>query len=88
MLQKQRLVNPRTGDNPVFLGPTLLHFTKDEFTFSRLALEILAIKPERVNLKKIGVDMEDAIFNGMKYIFKGLNRLLCVKHLRDRDQEK
>ena len=29
--------------------------------------------------------MEDAIFNGMKSIFKGLNRLLCVKHLSGRD---
>ena len=86
--RNKRLVNPRTGDNPVFLSPTLLHFTKDEFTFSRLALEILAIKPEIGNLKKIGVDMEDAIFNGMKSIFKGLNRLLCVKHLNGRDQKK
>ena len=86
--RNKRLVNPRTGDNPLFLGPTLLHFQKDEFTFSRFALEILAIKPEIGNLKKIGVDMEDAIFNGMKSIFKGLNRLLCVKHLKGRDQKK
>ena len=76
--RNKRLVNPRTGDNPVFLGPALLHFTY----FLQIALEMLAIKSEIVNLKKIGVDMEDAIFNGMKSIFKQLTSLLCVKHLR------
>ena len=43
-----------TGDNPVFLGPpfldpALLHFTKNGSTFSRLAPEMLAIKPEIVS---------------------------------------
>ena len=66
----------------MFLGPALLLFTKDESSFSRLALEMLAIKSEIVNLRKIGGDMEDPIFNGMKAIFKELHRLLCVKNLR------
>ena len=28
----------KTGNNPLFLGPTLFYFTKDDKTFSRLGL--------------------------------------------------
>lgn len=76
--RNQRLINPRMNDHPVFLGPVILHFTKDESIFKRLALEMIAFNPNIINLKKIGVDMEAAIFNG----------LLCVKHLSDRDKKK
>ena len=34
----KRIIKPKTGNNPLFLGPTLFYFTKDDKTFSRLGL--------------------------------------------------
>ena len=49
---------------------------------------MLACNSKFASLRKIGVDMEDAIFNGMKIVFKDVERLVCVKHLSDRDKSK
>ena len=40
------------------------------------------------NLKRVGVDMENAIFNGLKTVFPNLESLRCVKHIGDRDKIK
>ena len=39
-------------------------------------------------LKKVGVDMEDAIFNGIKKVIQNVSQLYCVKHLSQRDEVK
>ena len=62
----KRIVNPETGNNPIFLGPTLFHFTKNDKTFSRLALELLDTDPELINLKTIGANIEEAITKDSK----------------------
>ena len=64
--------------HPVYLGPTLLHFTKDTQTLTRFALEIQAFNPDARGIKKIGVNMEDAIYNGVKIIFPEEQQLYCV----------
>ena len=86
--RNRRLINPRTNDHPVFLGPVLLHFSKDANIFNRLALEMLSFNSNIINLKRVRVDMEGAIFNGIKNLIKNLERLLCAEHLSDRDKEK
>ena len=87
--KNKRLVNIRTGNNPVFLGPLLFHFTKDETTFTRLAVEMIAMNPViMTELKKVGVDMEDAIFNGIKKVIPNVSQLYCVRHLSQRDEIK
>ena len=48
--RNQRLTNPENGQHPIFLGPTLFHFTKDEQTFSRLALEMVDADPALNNI--------------------------------------
>ena len=42
----ERLISNTSGVHPVYLGPTLLHFTKVMQTFTRFALEIQACNPE------------------------------------------
>ena len=64
----------------------MLHFTEDEETFRRFCLELLAGNPKLTELKKIGVDMEEAIFNGFKGILTNLLKLYCVRHLSQRDE--
>ena len=86
--RNKRLVNPVNKQHPIFIGPTLFHFTKDESTFSRLALELIDAEPKLVDLKFIGVDLEEAITEGMKRIIPNVNILYCVRHLKQRDEEK
>ena len=40
------------------------------------------------NSSKIGVDMEDAIFERAKNIFPDAKQLHCLRHLGQRDEEK
>ena len=58
--------NREPGKNPIFVGPMMLHFTKDEGAFGRFALEILAADPKLIELKNLGVDMVSAIYQGFK----------------------
>jgi hypothetical protein len=82
-----RLLSTRTGKHPVFLGPAMLHFTKDETTFRRFCAELICANPSLSNIRKIGVDMEAAIFNGFNSLLKPLLKLFCVRHLRKRDDK-
>eukprot|EP00794_Sanderia_malayensis_P002387 gene2387-2747_t len=86
--RNKRIVHSSSGKHPVFLGPAMFHFTKGPDSFSRLALELIAADPGLRNLKKVGVDMEEAIFSGFKHHIPDLKRLLCVRHLSSRDEEK
>ena len=42
----KRMVNIETGNNLMFLGPTLFHLTKNNKTYSRLAHELLDTERE------------------------------------------
>ena len=86
--RNKRIINMKTGNHPVFLGPSLFHFTKDQSTFARFALELQACNSEIRKLKKVGLDMEDAIFQGIKHFFPDIKQLYCVRHLMKRDEMK
>ena len=66
----------------------MFHFKKDEEAFRRFALEMCAENPKLIGLKAVDVDMESAIYQGFKSIFKGLSRFICVRHLQQRDETK
>ena len=53
-----------------------------------LALEWQANIPETRKLKKIFVDMEDAIINGVQSIFSDVSKLYWVHHIKQRDETK
>ena len=84
----KRLVNTLDGGTPVHLGLIMLHFTKDEKTFGRFRLEITSANPDLKNISFIEVDLESAIFTGLKTMITGLCRLVCVRHLMKRDELK
>ena len=83
----KRIINPETGNNPIFLGPTLFHFTKTDKTFSILALELLDTEPELINSKSVAGDMEEAIAKGFKRLIPTIKVLYSVRHLRQRWNE-
>ena len=76
--RNKRIVNNSNGKLPVFLGPVMFRFTKGPDSFSRFANELVTTAPEIRNLKKIGVDMEEAIFSGFKNHIPDVKRLPCV----------
>ena len=82
MLPKQETIGNDSGNHPVFLGPVLFHFTKDNQTFTRFALELQASNPETRKLKKISVDMEDVIFSGVQSLFPDVSKLYCCRHVK------
>ena len=86
--RNKRLVNTIDGGAPVHLGPIMLHFTKDEKTFGKFGLEILSANPNLKIISFIGVNLELAIFTGLKTLTPGLCRLICVRHLMERDESK
>ena len=49
--RNKRLLNTTSGGHPVHLGPIMLHFTKDDGTFGRFALELLSANPCLKDLK-------------------------------------
>ena len=85
--KKFRLKNTN-GDNPNFIGPSPIHFEKNELIFSRLNAEMCTFQPQIKDLKYIGTDLENAIFNGFSSQINELKRLLCVRHLQINDKKK
>ena len=84
--RNERLISRKSRKSPVNLGPVMLHFTKDEETFRRFFQEMQAANPAILNLRKVGADMEAAIFNGFKSVTPNLKLLYCVRHLQKRDE--
>jgi len=82
-----RLLN-NEGKHPIFLGPSLLHFQKDQFMFGRFAHELCSHKKGIKALQVIGTDLESAIYKGFSSEIDDLRRLLCVHHLENADREK
>lgn len=77
-----RLVNSN-GNHPFFLGPAVLHFDKSSFTFHRFIKEMCSFNPAIKELKKVGTDLERAIYNGFSTEIPDLRLLLCVFHLKN-----
>ena len=86
--RNKRLVNTIDRRTPVYLGPIMLHFTKDEKTFGRFGLETLSPNLNLKNISFIRVDSESAIFNDLKTMIPGLRRLICVRHLMKQGESK
>ena len=85
---RNKLINPVSGKNLVFLGPVLTNFTKDKVTFGRFVLELLSSNSKLRALKKIFVDLEPDIFEGFKSIIPLSNRSVYLWNLVQSDESK
>ena len=65
----------------------MFHFTKDKSTFSRFALEMMAVDSNIRHLKKVGTNMDESIYNGVKAVIPEVKQLYCDRHLRQRDEK-
>ena len=66
----------------------MVHFTKDQRTYQRLATEMVTAKPNLSNISMIGHDMEQAIKNGLTSIFSRAESLVCLQHVGECDSKK
>ena len=85
---KNHRLETAEGKQPVFIGPCIIHFEKDEFIFNRFITEMCSYQPSIRMLKTIGTDLEKAIYNGFASQIKDLRLLLCVFHLQKSDKRK
>ena len=83
----KRCLSSRTKKNPVYLDPVKMHLTKDEATFRRFCVELISANPQLIYLKKVGVDVEAAVFNGFQSVICKLLQLYCPQHLQQRDEK-
>ena len=66
----------------------MFRFKNDEKAFKRFTLEMCAGNPKLIELEDVGVDMESAIYQGFKGIFKDLSQFISACHLQQRDETK
>ena len=58
----------------------MMHFTKYEEGSSMFCVELISANPQPINLKKVGVGMEVAIFTGFQSVVSNFLQLYCVRH--------
>ena len=66
----------------------IVHFTKDQGRYRRLATEMFTAKPNLSNISMIGHDMDQAIKNGLTSIFSRAESLVCLQHVSESDSKK
>ena len=54
----------KEGKNPIFIGPSIMHFARDEFLFNWFISKMCSFQPKIRSLKTIGTDQDKAIYNG------------------------
>ena len=74
-----------SGKHPEFPGPSMWHFKKNRETYRRFAGELVMNTPSLIELKKIGHDLDVAIFNGLTDIFTNAKKLWCTQRMQERD---
>ena len=82
------LIKTQDTRHPEFPGPMMVHFTKDQGTYRRLATEIVTAKLNLYNISMIGHDMDQAIKNGLTSIFSRAESLVCLQHVSERGSKK
>ena len=64
-----KLVNKKTGKNPVFIGPLFIHEKKDAASYSKFAYNIISGDENLAGLLAFGSDGEKSLVDGFKRNF-------------------
>ena len=75
-------------NHPEFLGPCMVHFHKDRETYQRFAVELAAAEPFLLKVKKVGNDLDSALFKGFGNIFQISYGNKCLQHMQEKDSNK
>ncbi|KAL9953121.1 hypothetical protein ACROYT_G040483 [Oculina patagonica] len=79
------LKRKRTGKNPLRLGPVLIHYRKDQNTYSGFLQTLIDLKPELQGVLSTGTDGELALVNAIEEKLPNAQdrSLRCFRHLQE-----
>lgn len=81
--KNRKVVKRETLQNPIFLGPTMLHWDRETESYHKFFCH-LNNKLRFPSGLKVGSDEERAvILKAVRHAFRDLVQLLCTKHLKD-----
>lgn len=80
--KNRKLLKRETLENPIFLGPTLLHWDGETDSYYKFLCHLNSKLGFPSGLK-VGSDEEKAIKKAIQQAFNNPVHLLCVKHLKD-----
>ena len=72
----------RTGNPPVFIGPSMIHYKKTYSTYLFFASTLVGLKPELSRLQYFGTDGEEALYEAFQREFPVSIHLQCFNHVR------
>ena len=80
------LKNPRSGTNPIFIGPAFVHLYRDKATYLRFATELKYYDKLHENklqhTKLIATDDDESLHGAFRSVFTQTEFILCANHLR------
>ena len=62
----------------------MVHFCKDCGTYQRFAAELATAEPFLLKVRKVGTDLDSALFKGFGNIFQISDAYKCVQHMQER----
>jgi len=82
------LVETTRDNNPILLGPILIHQTKTFRPFHYLASTLIRLNPRLVELRAFGTDGEPELIKAFGICFPKAVQLRCTNHLRQNVKDK
>ena len=82
------LETKRNRNNPVFLGPVLIHYRKTFTTYLYFASSLVGLSQQLEGVRAFGTDGEEALGDAFAHEFRFSQRLTCFIHVRRNLKEK
>ena len=82
------VIDTRTGESPIMLGPMLVHQRKLYATYHFFSSTLIGIVPKLANVLAFGTDGEEAVVKAFKQQFSFAIHLRCFRHMKQDIQRK
>ena len=82
------VIDSRTSESPIMLGPMLVHQRKLYATYYFFASSLIGINPKLTNVLAFGTDGEEAVVKAFKQQFPFAVHLRCSRHMKQDIQKK
>lgn len=77
------VIDPRTGQSPIMLGPVLVHQSKEYTTYHFFVSSLIGIAPNLTGILAFGTDGEAALVKALKQQFCFAVHLRCFRHMKN-----
>lgn len=82
------ILETKSGHNPVFIGPAILHKSKLERSYHVLPSEMVRCHPPCAGVLAVGTDGEQNLSNPLLNVFQSAMHLRCDMHMKDNIKSK